>query len=89
MDFIFTKPITKALLTFIITNLSFSLISWALVNIYTLLCAEFTLKGAILSIFFIGSPTCMAINFIQYEFAKHYALLLATAAASFVGWALH
>ena len=82
-------PLGKAVLTFMITTFSISILSWGLVNLYAFMCAELSFTGAIRSIFTLGSPTCMFINFVQFELAKHYTLFWGAAAASFVAWALH
>jgi len=83
------SPLGKAVLTFILTTFAISILSWGLVNLYAFMCAEFSWNGAIRAIFTLGSPTCMFINFIQFELAKHYTLFWGAAAVSFVGWALH
>jgi hypothetical protein len=83
-----SSPLGKALLTFLLTAFSISILSWALVNLYAFMCAEFSWWGAIRAVFMLGSPTCMFINFIQFELAKHYTLFWGAAAASFVAWAL-
>ena len=61
---------------------------WFLVNIYSYYCVPPTIMGILQSIISLGSPVCQFVNMLQYELAKHYISIWATAGTALVTWLL-
>lgn len=57
---------------------------WALIQLYSSFCAPWSFYGLIQTFLSLGSPTCHFINYIQFEMAKHYMTVWASAAAAVV-----
>ena len=59
---------------------------WVLVNMYVTFCAPMSMFGIFKTILNLGSPVCQFINMLQYELARHYISIWATAGTALVTW---
>ncbi len=61
-------------------------IHWLLMQIYLFMCVRSGLWGFLTSFITMGSPVCQFINMLQYELARHYISIWATAGTALVTW---
>ena len=61
---------------------------WFLVNSYSYYCVPPTFMGAFQTMISLGSPACQFVNMVQYELAKHYINIWATAGTALVTWVI-
>tara|TARA_Y100001936_G_scaffold29592_1_gene27807 strand:- start:29 stop:283 length:255 start_codon:yes stop_codon:yes gene_type:complete len=79
----------KSALIKFISIVFFSVIAhWILVNAYVYFCAPLTFMGALKTFFSLGSPVCQFMNLIQFELAKNYVTIWATAGVAVVAYGL-
>jgi hypothetical protein len=78
------NPISKAIITFCLIICATTTMHWLLVQSYSHWCAPFTPWGLVGTLFTLGSPLCQFINHVQYELAKHYIVVWASAAVAIV-----
>ena len=89
IDFIKTsyfKDFMLIILKFGLIVMATSCIQWLLVKVYVTYCVTLGWVGAITNIFSLGSPFCQFINYSQYELAKHYITIWASAGIASVAW---
>ena len=80
------KDFMLIILKFGLIVMATSCVQWILVKAYVTYCVTMSWVGAITNIFSLGSPFCQFINYSQYELAKHYITIWASAGIASVAW---
>lgn len=80
------KDFILIILKFGMVVMSTSCIQWLLVKIYVTYCVTLSWFGAFTNIFSLGSPFCQFINYSQFELAKHYITIWASAGIAAIAW---
>jgi len=89
IDFIksnYFKDFMLIILKFGLIVMATSCIQWLLVKVYVTYCVTLGWVGAVTNIFSLGSPFCQFINYSQFELAKHYITIWASAGIAAVAW---